>query len=117
MIKKDRYSLPLIYKTLQNINKAKWFIKLDIIAVFYKLRITEGDEQKTAFRTRYGLFEWLVTPFGLANALSIFQKYINYTLQDYLDEFCSVYINNILIYLSENKKQHWEHICKVLQRL
>jgi hypothetical protein len=115
--KKDRYPLPLIYETLRNISKARWFTKLDVIAAFHKIRITEGDEWKTAFRTCYGLFEWLVIPFGLANALSTFQKYINYTLQDYLDEFCSAYIDNILIYSSGSKRQHWEHVCKVLQRL
>jgi hypothetical protein len=115
--KKDRYPLPLIYKTLRNISKARWFTKLNVIVAFHKIRITEGDKWKTAFRTCYRLFKWLVTPFGLANALSTFQKYINYTLQDYLDEFCSAYINDILIYLSRSKRQHWEHVYKVLQQL
>ena len=115
--KKDRYLLLLIYETLRNISKARWFTKLDVIAAFHKIRIAEGDEWKTAFRTCYGLFEWLVTPFGLANAPSTFQKYINYTLRDYLDEFCLAYIDNILIYSSGSKRQHREHVCKVLQRL
>ena len=57
---------------LSSISKVKWFIKLDIIVAFYKLRIVEGDEWKTAFRTRYGLFEWLVTLFRLVNAASTF---------------------------------------------
>ena len=115
--RKDRYPLPLIYETLRNISKAKWFTKLDIIAAFYKLRIFEGDEWKTAFRTRYGLYEWMVTPFGLANAPSTFQKYVNWALRDYLDEFCSAYIDDILIYSSGSRKQHREHVGKVLQRL
>jgi hypothetical protein len=115
--KKDRYPLPLIHETLQNISKARWFTKLDVIAAFHKIRITEGDEWKTAFRTRYGLFEWLVTPFGLANAPSTFQKYINYVLRDYLDEFCSAYVDDILIYSSGSKEEHREHVRKVLQRL
>ena len=55
--KKDRYPLPLIYETLRNISKAKWFTKLDVIAAFHKIRIAKGDEWKTAFRTRYGLYE------------------------------------------------------------
>ena len=72
LTKKDRYPLPLIYETLRNIGKAKWFTKLDVAAAFHKIRIAEGEEWKTAFRTRYGLYEWLVTPFGLANAPSTF---------------------------------------------
>lgn len=115
--KKDRYPLPLIYETLRNISKAKWFTKLDVIAAFHKIRIAEGDEWKTAFRTRYGLYEWMVTPFGLANAPSTFQKYINWTLRDYLDEFCSAYVDDILIYSSGSRRQHQEHVRKVLQRL
>jgi hypothetical protein len=115
--KKDRYPLPLIYETLRNISKARWFTKLDVIAAFHKLRILEGDEWKTAFRTRYGLYEWMVTPFGLANAPSTFQKYINWALRDYLDEFCSAYIDDILIYSSGSRQQHREHVKKVLQRL
>jgi hypothetical protein len=55
--RKDRYLLLLIYETLQSIGRAKWFTKLDVIAAFYKIRIREGQEWITAFRTRYGLFE------------------------------------------------------------
>jgi hypothetical protein len=70
--KKDCYSLPLIYETLWNISKARWFTKLDVIAVFYKIRIMDRDKWKMAFWTHYRLFEWLVTPFRLANAPSTF---------------------------------------------
>ena len=70
--RKDRYPLPLIHETLRTIGRAKWFTKLDVIAAFHKIRIAEGDEWKTAFRTRYGLYEWLVTLFGLANTPSTF---------------------------------------------
>jgi hypothetical protein len=115
--RKDRYPLPLIYETLRNIGKARWYTKLDVIAAFHKIRIAEGDEWKTAFRTRYGLFEWMVTPFGLANAPSTFQKYINWALRDYLDEFCSAYVDDVLIYSSGSRKEHQDHVRKVLQRL
>lgn len=115
--RKDRYPLPLIYETLRNIGRAKWYTKLDVIAAFHKIRIADGDEWKTAFRTRYGLFEWLVTPFGLANAPSTFQKYINWALKDYLDAFCSAYIDDILIYTDGTRVQHQDHVRKVLQRL
>lgn len=115
--KKDRYPLPLIHETLERIGKAQWFTKLDVIAAFHKIRIAEGSEWLTAFRTRFGLFEWLVTPFGLANAPSTFQRYINWTLRDFLDEFASAYLDDVLVFSSGSLKDHRTHVCKVLQRL
>ena len=115
--KKDRYPLPLIRETLNNISQAKWFTKLDVIAAFHKIRIAQGDEWKTAFRTRYGLYEWLVTPFGLANGPSTFQKYINWTLRDFLDDFVSAYIDDILIYTNGSRLEHEEQVKKVLAKL
>jgi hypothetical protein len=69
---KNRYPIPLIQETLSRLSKAKYYTKLNIIAAFNRLRIAEGDEWLTAFRTRYRLFEYLVMPFGLANAPSTF---------------------------------------------
>jgi hypothetical protein len=63
--RKDRYPLLLITETLRSFARAKWLIKLNVSAVFHKIRIREGDEWKITFRTRYGLYEWLVIPFGL----------------------------------------------------
>jgi len=79
-MKKDSYPLPLINETLERVGKAKWFTKLDVIAAFHKIHIAAGDEWLTAFQTQFGLFEWLVMPFGLANALSTFQRYVNWVL-------------------------------------
>lgn len=115
--KKDRYPLPLINETLERVGKAKWFTKLDVIAAFHKIRITTGDEWLTAFRTRFGLFEWLVTPFGLANAPSTFQRYVNWVLRDFLDEFASAYLDDILIFTDGTLSEHQEHVRKVLSRL
>ncbi|GFF63123.1 hypothetical protein IFM51744_11089 [Aspergillus udagawae] len=115
--KKDRYPLPLINETLERISKAKWFTKLDVIAAFHKIRIAPGDEWLTAFRTRFGLYEWLVTPFGMANALSTFQRYINWTLRDFLDEFASAYINDVLIFTDGSLTEHRNHVRQVLGRL
>jgi hypothetical protein len=115
--RKDRYPLPLIRETLNNISKAKWFTKVDIIAAFNKLRIREGDEWLTAFRTRFGLFEWLVTPFGLANAPSTFQRYINWVLREFLDDFASAYVDDILIYTNGSLAQHRQHVGTVLEKL
>ena len=82
---KNRYPLPLIQETLMQLSKAKWYTKLDIRGAYNLIRMAEGDEWKTAFRTRYGLFESLVMPFGLTNAPATFQAYINETLSSYLD--------------------------------
>jgi hypothetical protein len=108
--RKDQYPLPLIHKTLQQISKAKWFTKADVIQAFHKIHIAKGDEWKTAFCTRFGLYEWLVTPFGLANAPSTFQQYINWVLQEEVDDFCSAYINGILIYSNGSRKDHEDKV-------
>jgi len=115
--RKDRYPIPLIQETLRKIADARWFTKLDVKAAFNKIRIAEGDEWKTAIRTRYGLYEWLVTPFGPVNAPSTFQRYINYALRDYLDEFCSAYIDDILIFSSGSRSDHRKKVLKVLDKL
>ena len=82
--KKDGDFLPLIYETLRCIGKTKWYIKFDVRAAFHKIKITEKNEWMTAFKTKYGFFEWFVVPFGLANAFNIFQKYINWALRTFL---------------------------------
>ena len=84
---KNRYSLPLIQETLMRLSKAKYYTKLDIRRAYYHIRMAEGEEWKTAFRTRYGLFESLVMPFGLTNAPASFQHFINDVLREYLDQF------------------------------
>ncbi|KAI0994896.1 hypothetical protein K3495_g13285 [Podosphaera aphanis] len=113
---RNRHSLPLISETLSQLSKAKYYTKLDVISAFNKLRIKEGDEWKAAFTCRYGLFEPLVMPFGLCNGPASFQAYINHALQGFLDQFCTAYMDDILIY-SENLNDHRGHVCKVLQRL
>jgi hypothetical protein len=79
--------------------------------------VAQGEEWKTAFRTRYSLFEWRVAPFGLTGAPAAFQQYVNSVLQDYLDDFVSAYIDNILIYSSGSLQDHREKVGRVLQRL
>lgn len=113
---KNRYPLPLIGETLDQLKGAKHFTKLDLRGAYNLIRIAEGDEWKTAFRTRYGLFEYLVMPFGLTNAPATFQTYMNDTLREYLDRFCVVYLDDILIY-SETLEEHHKHVRLVLQKL
>ena len=100
---KNRYPLPLVKETLERVCKAKIFSKINIIAAFNKLQIKEEEEWKTAFQTWYGLYKYLVMPFGLANGPSSFQNYINDVLHSILDVFCTAYINNILIYSNTKK--------------
>src|SRR5690606_16923696 len=76
----------------------------------------KGDEWKTAFRTRYGHYEYLVMPFGLTNAPATFQAYINDVLKKYIDHFVVVYLDDILIY-SKNYQQHVEHVKQVMKEL
>ncbi len=111
---KDRYPLSLIYETLWNIEWAQWYIKLNVIAAFHKIQIVAEDKWKTAFHTRYRLYEWMMTSFELVNVSSIFQRYINWALQDFLNKFCSAYVNNILIFTDESLHQHWNHVQKIL---
>jgi len=92
------------------------FSKFDVVAAFNRLRIKEGQEWLTAFNTRYGQFEYLVMPFGLCNAPGTFQSYINETVRDYLDIFCTAYLDDILVF-SEREEEHAEQVRKVLQRL
>ena len=109
---KKRYPLPLIKETLEHICKTKIYSKIDIIAVFNRLCIQQEEEWKTVFQTRYGLYEYLVIPFGLTNISLLFQNFINNILRGILDKFCIVYINNILIY-SNPKKEYQTHIWNV----
>jgi hypothetical protein len=113
---KNRYPLPLISETLNRLSRAKIFTKLDIISAFNRLRIREGDEALTAFRTRFGLFEYLVMPFGLCNGPASFQEYINDTLREFLDKFCTAYLNDILIH-SDNELEHEVHVKLILRKL
>ena len=113
---KNRYPLPLIQETLARLSTAKYYTKLDVIGAFNRIRMAEGEEWKTAFNTRYGLFESLVVPFGLSNAPATFQARINEVLRPFLDIFCTAYIDDILVY-SDNLLDHRTHVSLVLQAL
>jgi hypothetical protein len=114
--KKDCYPLPLISDLLDRPSKARIYTKIDLRHAYHLVRIAEGDEWKTSFRTRYGSFEWLVMPFGLTNAPAAFQRFMNDIFQDLLDVSVIVYLDDILIY-SENLEDHRKHVCEVLRRL
>jgi len=113
---KNRHPLPLIAESLERLAKARWYTRLDIREAYHKLRIKEGDEWKTAFRTRYGHFEYLVVPFGLTNAPAAFQAHINQVLAGLVDVTCIVYLDDILVF-SDTEEAHIGHVKEVLQRL
>src|SRR5438876_2073627 len=114
--RKDRYPIPLLDETLARISKAKIFTKLDIRQAFHRVRIDPASEDLTTFRTRYGCYKYKVVPFGLTNGPATYQRYMNDVLFDYLNDFCTAFLDDILIY-SDNELEHEEQVRKVLQRL
>lgn len=113
---KNRYPLPRTDELLDQLHGAKVFSKIDIRSAYYQVRIAECDVEKTAFRTRYGHFEFLVMPFGLTNAPATFMALTNGMFHDYLDKFVIVYIDDILIY-SKSLEENAQDVRLVLQRL
>jgi len=112
----NRYPLPLMQELQGRVQGAQWFTKMDLKNGFNLIRIREGDEWKTAFRTRYGLYEFQVMPFGLTNTQSTFQDMINHVLSDLLNVGVLAYMDDILVYA--NTREEHDHVVKeVLQRL
>jgi Reverse transcriptase (RNA-dependent DNA polymerase) len=114
--RKDKYPLPLTSELLDTPSRAKVFTKIDLKHAYHLIRIAAGDEWKTAFRTRYGSFEWLVMPFGLTNASGGFQRFLNGIFSDLLDVYVIIYLDDILIF-SGNKDDHFRHVSEVLKQL
>ena len=103
-------------KLRERLNKAKMFTKLDLKNGYHLVRMAEEDEEKTAFRTRFGLYHWRVMPFGLCNAPATFQSMMDNILHDLLDGGVIVYIDDILIY-TEDESTHVKLVQEVLSRL
>jgi hypothetical protein len=114
--KKNRYPLPLILGLLEQLGSAKIFTKIDLRGAYNLVRIKEGDEWKTTFRTRYGHFEYLVMPFEHINVPAIFQHMVIDIFREYLDHFVIIYLDDILIHY-ENKEKHEHHVRLVLEKL
>jgi len=112
----NRYPLPLMQELQDRVQGAKWFTKLDLKNGFNLILIREGDEWKTAFRTRYGLYEFQVMPFGLTNAPSTFQDLMNHVFSDMIDLGLLVYMDDFLIY-AKTEEEHDQRVKEVLKRL
>ncbi|CAL3963542.1 unnamed protein product [Diplocarpon coronariae] len=98
---------------MARISKARVFTKIDIQQAFHRIRMSADAEDLTTFRTRYGTYKYKVLPFGLTNGPATFQRFINDILLEHLDDFCSAYLDDILIY-SENSLDHEIHVKKIL---
>ncbi|GMI66048.1 hypothetical protein HRI_000274100 [Hibiscus trionum] len=113
---KNRYPLPRIDDLFDQFRGAAVFSKIDLRSGYYQLKVKDVDVPKTAFRTRYGHYEFLVMPFGLTNAPAAFMDMMNRVFHEYLDKFVVVFIDDILVY-SRTEAEHEEHLRVVLQAL
>nr|GEV59445.1 retrotransposon protein, putative, Ty3-gypsy subclass [Tanacetum cinerariifolium] len=114
--RENRYPLPKIDDLFDQLQGLRYFSKIDLRSGYHQLRVREEDIPKTAFRTRYGRFEFTGMPFGLTNAPAMFMDLMNRVCRPYLDKFVNVFIDDILIY-SKSKKEHEVHLKLILELL
>jgi hypothetical protein len=113
---KNKYPLPRIEDLFDQMKGASIFSKINLRSGYHQLKIRESDIPKTAFHTRYGLYEYTVMSFGLTNAPTYFMYLMNKVFMEYLDRFIVVFIDNILVF-SKTVEEHEEHLRLVLEKL
>ncbi|GKD21682.1 putative reverse transcriptase domain-containing protein, partial [Tanacetum coccineum] len=113
---KNRYPLPRIDDLFDQLQGSRVYSKIDLRSGYHQLKVCEEDISKTAFRTRYGHYEFQVMPFGLTNAPAVFVDLMNRVCKLYLDRFVIVFIDDILIY-SKSRMEHEGHLKTILNLL
>jgi hypothetical protein len=114
--KKDNYPLPRVDDIFDSLKGAKWFITLDLASGYWQIKVRTEDQEKTAFITKFGLFEFKVMPFGLCNAPATFQRIMNKILGTSIEKYVMVYLDDVIIY-SHTFEEHLKHLEEVLNRI